>query len=172
MAQNASCAITLTLTPNATGARNAFLKLTTVRGATTTRSNVALTGTGVAPNLALGCPSGCANAGSTYSFGSVNGNVSATFTLSNSGATAAPFVIGGITVTKTNGGNGNYVRAAGAGAGTCSLGSTLAVGASCTIGVTFSSPSGNNTTTGTVTVAGTGVGVVTPYSVTRNLTGE
>jgi len=128
---------------------------------------VPLTGTGVAPNLALDCPSGCANAGSTYSFGNVNGNVSATFTLSNSGATAAPFVIGGITVTKTNAGNGSYAKSG----GTCVVGNTLAVGATCTIGVTFTSTSTNSTTTGTVSVTGSGVGVRTTYTATRNLTG-
>ena len=167
LAQNANCTVTVTLTPNATGARNAFLKLTTIRVGTTTRSNVALTGTGVAPNLALACPSGCPNAGSNYSFGNVNGNVLATFTLSNSGATAAPFVIGGVSVAKTNGGNGTYANTG----STCVVGNTLAVGSTCTINVTFTSPAGNNTTTGTVTVTGTGVGVATPYTVTRNLTG-
>jgi hypothetical protein len=109
--------------------------------------------------------------GGNLGFGNVNGSSTLTATLTNTGATAAPYVIGAITVAKTNAGNGTYARATGAAAGTCVVGNTLAVGSTCTIGVTFTSPAGNNSTLGTLTVTGTGVGVVTPYTATRNLTG-
>jgi hypothetical protein len=99
-----------------------------------------------------------------------------TFTVTNSQTllnnAARPFTISTITVAKTGGGAGSYARATGANAGTCVVGNTLAVGASCTVGVTFTSPT-NSTTTGTITVQGTNPsspGVT--FTATRNMTGS
>lgn len=156
-----TCSISVTFTPTSAGARSASLDVMGVQAA--------MNGTGIAPNLALACPGAtCANATSTYSFGAVASSATATFTLTNAGATAAPFVIGSITVAKTGTGAGTYTPTG----GTCTVGNTLAVGATCTIVVTFGSPT-SSTTTGTVTVQGTGVGAGAPtYSATRNMTGS
>ena len=124
--------------------------------------NVALTATGVVPTPSLGT--------GVYSFGTVTGVKTNTFTLSNTGTSAAPYVIGSITVAKTGTGPGAYSVFG----GTCAANQTLAVGRTCTVIVQFV-PSTNNTTKGitsaTLTVTGTGVGVATTYTATRGMTG-
>ena len=167
LASGAACVANVVLTPTGSGgSRNATLTVTPIGNLALPA--VTLTGTATAPNLALACPSGCGTSSSTYSFGGVNGSVSATFTLSDAGATAVPFAIGSISVAKTNGGNGTYTITG----GTCAVGGTLAVGTTCTITVRFQSPAGFSPTSGRLTVAGTAAGTSVPYSVSRNLTGN
>jgi hypothetical protein len=167
LAGGASCVANVVLTPAGSGGSRTGSLIVTPIGNPALPA-VALSGTATAPNLALACPSGCGTAFSTYAFGSVNGAVSASFTLSDAGATAAPFAIGSITVTRTNNGNGSYTVTG----GTCAVGNTLAVGATCTVVVRFQSPAGFSNTSGRLTVSGTAAGGSAAYSVSRNLTGN
>jgi hypothetical protein len=148
------------------GNRTATLTVTPLGNPALT--SVTLSGTATAPNLALACPSGCFSANSTYSFGSVNGSLSATFTLSNAGGSALPFTIGSIAVAKLNSGNGSYSITG----GTCGVGNTLSGGQSCTVVVRFQSSAGFSNTTGRLTVSGTGTGTPATFSVSRNLSGS
>ena len=160
LAVGANCTIGVTFAPGATtGAHNGTLSI--VDGAGT--QTVSLTGAGGVPNPSLGA--------GTLNFGNVSTSNTLTLTLTNTGATAAPFVIGAISVAKTNAGNGTYALATPSLVNPCVVGNTLAGGATCTIRVTFASLPGNSTTTGTVTVTGTGVGVVTAYTAIRSMTG-
>jgi len=158
LAVGARCTIQVSAKPSTIGARPATLVI--VDGAGT--QNVALTATGVVPTPSLGT--------GVYSFGTVTGVKTNTFTLSNTGTSAAPYVIGSITVAKTGTGPGAYSVFG----GTCAANQTLAVGRTCTVIVQFV-PSTNNTTKGitsaTLTVTGTGVGVATTYTATRGMTG-
>ena len=125
MAAGASCTVTVSFTPTATGSRPASLTFTD----TVATQTVTLAGTGAAPILSLG-------GNTTYSFGNVNGVASNTFTLTNTGTNAAPFVIGSIATTKLNTGNGSYSLPTPV-TGNCVVGATLAVGSTCTMSLTL-----------------------------------
>lgn len=160
---SASCVIGATA---ATGARS--VTLTTPGG---TSGPVTFTVNQAPPVLAFNCPgsllqqAACALSG-TYPFGSVSTTATQTFTLSNTGL--GSFTISSITVPKTNGGAGTYSVSG----GTCAAGTTvLLTGQSCTVAVSFSSPT-NSATNATLTVGGTGTGGVVTFSATRNLSGN
>ena len=124
----ASCVLTVTLTPAATGPVSGQLTIQTSAGP----AYVTLQGTGTAPAVSL--------TPSSLDFGSVEvGSTSAaqTVTLQNTGT--APLAIASISAT------GDFARTT-----TCSA--TLAVGASCAIDVTFA-PTATGARVGTLSVA-------------------
>jgi Abnormal spindle-like microcephaly-assoc'd, ASPM-SPD-2-Hydin len=116
---NASCTISVTFTPSATGSRSANLRISD--NAANSPQTVALSGIGTAPVVSLSPTS--------LSFGSQAVNTTSpaqTITLTNTGT--APLTISGITINGANAGDFAQTN-------TCP--SSLAVGASCTISVTF-----------------------------------
>jgi hypothetical protein len=125
---NGSCTVSVTFKPTAAGARTGTL---TVNAGGTT-STVSLSGTGTAPGPVLN-----ASPASLSFPGTVVGATAATqtVTVTNSGTTSA--TVSGATVT------GDFGQST-----TCS---TLAVGASCTVTVTFK-PTTGGARTGTLTV--------------------
>jgi hypothetical protein len=178
-----SCTLNVTFNPST----SAGLKLGSVNAPVTVGAlglPGLATGSATAPNPGINCPG--SDFGSitclvpnafAYSYSDVNGSSTKTFTVTNSnpvGGIAVAYRINGITVAKTNTGNGSYARATGTNAGTCVVGTTiLQVGQSCTIGVIFTSPAGNNTTTGSVSVSGTtNPAGTSTFTATCNLTGN
>jgi hypothetical protein len=139
LAAAASCTINVTFKPTASGTRSATLTVTD--SGTGSPRTASLTGTGTAPAASL----------SPTSVGFGNQSVSTTsaaqaVTLTNSGN--APLTIRSIAITGTN--SGDFAQTNGCGA-------SLAVGASCTISVTFTpAASGSRTTTLSVTDNATG----------------
>jgi hypothetical protein len=123
-----SCTVSVTFKPTATGARSGSLTVN-AGGVTNT---VTLTGTGTAPGPVLGADPGGLSFG-----GTVVGTTTAakTVTLTNTGTTSA--TISGVTVS------GDFAQT-----NSCA---TLAVGASCTVNVTFK-PTTGGTRSGTLTV--------------------
>jgi hypothetical protein len=172
--------LNVTFSPTSIGIKLGTVDASLVAGATGL-AGVA-SGIGIGPNPEIACPGigggifNCPATGSTYSFGNVATTITQIFTVTNNqtllGAAARPFVISSISVTKQNSGNGSYARATGNNSGTCTVGNTLAVGASCTIGVSFTSPFGNNTTTGLISVSGTSTVGPGIFTATRSLTGN
>ncbi|MFL6121172.1 choice-of-anchor D domain-containing protein [Actinophytocola sp.] len=128
IAAGSSCTVTVTFRPTASGSRTGDLTVTAA-GVTTT---VPLSGTGVAPGPVLS-----PNPTSLSFPGTVVGATSAaqTVTVTNSGTTSAS--VSGVTAS------GDYSQTNNCG--------TLAVGASCTVTVTFR-PTASGTRTGAVTV--------------------
>ncbi len=129
IAANSSCTVSVTFTPTAAGSRSGTLTVNAggVTSATT------LSGTGIAPGPVLGA------APASLSFaGTVVGNsaTAQTVTVTNSGTSSAS--VSGVSVT------GDFSQA-----NNCS---SVAVGASCAVTVTFT-PTTNGTRTGTLTVA-------------------
>jgi hypothetical protein len=121
VAVNATCSVSVTFTPGATGARSATLTFTDDAGGSP--QTVALSGTGVAAGISFNPTS--------LSFGNQGtGSTSAaqTVTVTNSG-TAALHVTS-VTPTGTNA--GDFAKSA----DTCS-GQAIAAGATCTVSVTF-----------------------------------
>jgi parallel beta-helix repeat protein len=128
IAANGSCAVSVTFTPTATGTRTG--NLTVNAGGVT--NTVSLTGTGTAPGPVLNA------APASLSFArTVVGSTAAaqTVTVTNSGTTAA--TVSGVTVT------GDFTQT-----NNCT---SIAVGASCAVTVTFK-PTAGGTRTGTLTV--------------------
>ncbi|MGC9665344.1 discoidin domain-containing protein [Planosporangium sp. 12N6] len=159
IAAGASCTVSVTFRPTAAGSRTGTLTVTAA-GTTTT---VALSGTGVAPGPIL-----TANPASLTFAGTVVGQSapSQTVTVSNTGTT--PATVSGVTVS------GDFGQA-----NTCG---TLAVGASCTVTVTFK-PTTSGIRTGAVTItsnanngptaislSGTGIGTGTNLAAGRPAT--
>ena len=145
VAVGASCTVTVTFTPSATGARTGTL--TVVDGAGT--QTASLTGTGTAPITVTPA---------THGFGSVAVGITSaasTITVRNAGTAA----ISGLSVTSSN---ALFKMAT----NTCT--SSLAGGASCTVGVTFG-PTAIGAQTGNITATYTGVG--SPVSATVTGTG-
>jgi len=128
LAAGASCTATVRFAPTAAGARSGSLSITA--GGTT--QPVSLSGTGVAPGPIIN-----AAPGSLTFAGTVVGSASAaqTVTVSNSGTSAA--TVSSVAAT------GDYTQT-----NTCG---SLAVGASCTVTVTFR-PTASGTRTGSVTI--------------------
>ncbi|WP_037603507.1 choice-of-anchor D domain-containing protein [Streptacidiphilus rugosus] len=128
IAANGSCTVSVTFSPTATGSRSGSLTVN-AGGVTNT---VALSGTGTAPGPVLAAAPGSLNFAST-----VVGSSAApqTVTVTNSGTTAA--TVSGVSVS------GDYSQT-----NNCS---SVAVGASCAVTVTFK-PTTGGSRTGTLTV--------------------
>lgn len=152
----ASCTVSVTFSPSAAGSRSA--SLTIADNAANSPQSVGLSGTGSAP-----LP-GATVSPTSLSFGSLLlGSTSAakTATLTNSGT--APLSISGISVAGTNASDFAQTD-------TCpSSPSALAVGASCTISVTFA-PSASGSRSATVTITDNAAG--SPQTVTLGGTGS
>jgi len=161
LAAGASCSIALTFTPSASGARSATLTVTdNAGGRTGSTQTAALSGTGVATPAAALAPA----AGLTFASQNVgSSSTPQTVTLTNSGSAALSISSFGI----SGGNSGDF-------SSSNNCGGTLALGASCSIAVTFSpTAAGNRTSTLVVTdnaggtagvtqslsLAGTAVGV-------------
>ena len=129
VAAGASCSVTVTFTPAATGAKTAALSVTD--NAPGSPQTVNLTGTGVAPVVTLGATKLTFNT-------QVVGTTSAakTVTLTNTGA--GTLIISSLTAS------GDYAQ-------TNTCGSSVSPGGSCTISVTFS-PAASGTRSGSVTI--------------------
>ncbi|HEY6290096.1 MAG TPA: choice-of-anchor D domain-containing protein [Terriglobia bacterium] len=154
VAAGASCAITVSFKPTATGTRSATVTATDNSGGSNAVQTASLTGSGVVPVAGV-TPSTLTFAGQSLETTSAVQTV----TLSNSGAAA-------LTVTS--------IVASGDFAATNNCGSSVAAGANCAISVSFK-PSATGTRSGTLTVtdnsnaasnstqtvslSGTGVGV-------------
>ncbi|WP_277041042.1 choice-of-anchor D domain-containing protein [Actinacidiphila oryziradicis] len=143
---NGSCTVSVTFTPTASGTRTGTLTV----NAGGSNNPVSLTGTGTAPGPVLN-----ANPASLSFAGTVVGSSAAAqaVTISNTGTTSA--TVSGVSVT------GDFSQT-----NNCS---TIAVGASCTVNVTFTPTSGgtrtgslsvaSNANNGPTTVALTGAGI-------------
>jgi hypothetical protein len=156
LAVNASCTITVTFTPSATGSRTANLSISD--NAPSSPQTVALSGSGAVP-VASVSPTSLAFSSQTV------GTTSApqTVTVTNTGT--APLTISSISIVAANA--GDFAETS-----NCPIGpSTLAVGASCTINVTFTptakgnrkanlnvndNSNGNNNSSQKVSLTGTG----------------
>ncbi|MBV9607970.1 MAG: choice-of-anchor D domain-containing protein, partial [Acidobacteria bacterium] len=147
LAPGASCVASVVFTPTVTGVRGGNLTVAQSLGAPVT---VSLTGNGTAPSITL------SNGGGTLSFGNQMLNTTSapqTLTLGNSGT--GPLVITSITAT-------------GAFAQTNNCGNSLAVGATCTINVTFT-PTATGANSGGLTLADNAAG--SPQTVNLSGTG-
>ncbi len=134
LAAGASCSISVTFTPSAAGARSTTLYI--LDNASNSPQSVALTGIGGSSSVKLSAAS--------LSFSpELTGTASSaqTITLSNAGTAALSFT--GITLAGANAGDF---------AETNTCGSSVAVGASCSIGVTFT-PSATGARTATLSLA-------------------
>lgn len=139
LAVGASCSISVTFAPSATGSRSAAV--TVVDNDRGSPQSVALSGTGVAPAPAVAFTP-ASLAWGNQPVGSTG--TAQTTTLTNSGTAA--LTISGIAIAGAN--KGDFAQTS-----TCPLGpSTLAAGASCTISLTFS-PSGAGSRTASVQVS-------------------
>jgi len=126
VAAGANCTINVAFTPAALGTRSATLTVTD--DATNSPQTASLSGTGVPPAVSVSPIS--------LSFGTQSLLVTSApqnVTLSNTGF--GPVAISGVAITGTNA--GNFAQ-------TNNCGSSLAVGASCTISVTFTPSSMGN----------------------------
>ncbi len=127
-----SCAINVTFKPAATGARAALLAIDDA--GTASPQTVSLSGTGVQPSAVL------SPASHDFSTVTVGQRSSTTFSLSNAAGTA-PLAIGKISIS----GARSFSQ-------TNNCGTTLAIGAGCTIQVTFA-PTKAGAATATLTVS-------------------
>jgi hypothetical protein len=155
----ASCTVTLTFTPGASGTRNATLTVADNSGGNN-QETVTVTGNGILPTTTL--------TPSSLSFGDqlVN-NTSPSQAVTYTNSSSSVLTINSVTLTGTNPSNYSQTN-------TCP--GSLAVGANCTITVTFTpSTSGsrtanvtisNNTSTGSDVLALTGTGVYPTVSFT------
>ncbi len=147
LAAGAACTISVTFSPTATGSRSAHVSV--VDDAADSPQTVALTGTGTAPAVSLTPPS------LTFASQTV-GTTSAAQTASLANTGTAPLAISSIAIAGTNGGDYAQTNA-------CPLApSTLAVGASCSISVTFS-PGAPGSRVASLTVADDAAG--SPHSI-------
>jgi hypothetical protein len=150
LAPAASCNVSVTFTPTATGLRNGAITVSDPLPGSP--QMVALTGTGVAPVVTLG--------GSSISFGNqIVGMSSAVqmVTLSNTGT--ATLTISSIAITGTNSGDFSQTN-------TC--GASVAAGANCSISVTFK-PTATGSRAASVTITDNASG--SPQSVSLTGTG-
>ena len=148
LAGGATCTVTVSFTPAATGARNGTLTV-----ATSANNGVALTST--LTGTAQAAPAVVTLTPATGAFGSVPVGTTSTaqvFTLANTGGTSA-------TITSIAAST-NYAQ-------TTTCGTSLAAGAKCTVSVTFS-PVVLLSSTGTLTV----VTSASATALTANLTGS
>ena len=167
LAANATCAISVTFTPSASGARSASISLSD--NASDSPQSAPLSGTGVtaAPSVTL--------TPTSVGFGNQNvGTTSATQTITLTNSGTAPLTISGIALAGTNAADFAQTN-------TCPLSpSTLAAAATCTISVTFT-PAATGSRTANVSVSDnasgspqsvalTGSGVISAPAVTLNPT--
>lgn len=141
LAVGASCTIVVTYTPASTGVHNQNVNVTYNNGASATSASVGVTGVGAAPAvLAI-------SDGATFNFGNVmtTSSVDKTFTVSNSGGTAAASMAGSGLAAPFSFKGGTYPGTG----GTCST--SLAIGANCTIVVTYA-PTANGLLSDTIDV--------------------
>jgi mono/diheme cytochrome c family protein len=139
VAAGSSCVAKVAFTPSAVGARNAALVIT--HNATGGSTSVTLAGTGSAQPQAT-----IALSASTLSFpATVLGQSSATQTITVSNSGAAALSLSGLTLSGTA--LADFTRT-----GTCATGSSLAVGASCTVILQFK-PTATGARTATLSVA-------------------
>ncbi|HEY7834946.1 MAG TPA: choice-of-anchor D domain-containing protein, partial [Ktedonobacterales bacterium] len=139
LASGASCTISVTFTPSATGSRTANLNVSD--NAESSPQSATLIGAGITP------PSGMMLSSTSVAFGNqMVGTISASqaITLKNYDATA--YSISGISLTGAN--PGDFAQ-------TNTCGATLASGASCTITLTFA-PTATGSRAATLSVADTG----------------
>ena len=148
VAAGASCTLSVTFKPTATGSRSGTLTITD--NASPATQTVSLTGTGVAaPTVSLSPTS------LTFTARQVGTSSSAqSVTLKNTGGVA-------LSITS--------IAASGDFSQTHTCGSSVAAGASCTLSVTFK-PTAGGTRTGALTITDNGVG--SPQSVALTGTGE
>ena len=142
VAPNATCAISVTFDPKGAGARTATLNITD--NAIGSPQTVALTGTGVGAQITL-APASLGFAGQVVGSASPVTKV----TLTNTGNVA--LTISGMAVSGADAGDFTETN-------TCGTG--VAVGASCTISLTFK-PAGPGARTGTLTITSNGTGQTT-----------
>jgi hypothetical protein len=150
VAVGASCSVSVTFTPTASGTRSASISVTD--GASGSPQSVPLTGTGIAPVAGLS-PGSVVFANQPVG----SGSAASVITLSNSGTAA--LTITGISITGTNGGDFAQTN-------TC--GSSLAVGTSCPINVTFT-PSASGARVASVSISDNAAG--SPQTVSLSGTG-
>jgi hypothetical protein len=149
IAAGASCTVSVTFHPTATGTRTGSLTVTS--NATNSPTTVSLTGTGTTAGTAT-----LSTSPTSLTFGSTNvGSASAaqSVTVSNTGSAAAS-----VSSIATS---GDYTQ-------TNTCGSSIAAGGSCTVSVTFH-PSASGTRTGTLTVTSSATN--SPSSVSLTGTG-
>jgi hypothetical protein len=150
LAAGASCTISVTFTPTASGARSATLRVT--NSDPTSPQQVALSGTGLSPAASL--------APTSVAFGNQRVNTTSnpsTVTLTNSGT--ATMSITSVSVTGTNASNFALTNACGA---------TLAAGANCTMTVAFT-PSATGSRTASISIVDNAPG--SPHTVALSGTG-
>src|SRR2546427_355389 len=154
VAPGASCTISVSFTPAATGARAATVTITD--DATGSPQSVSLAGTGIAPAVTL--------SPTNVAFGEQRLSTTSpaqTVTLTNSGTATLS-----ITSTVLAGSNpGDFAIAAGT---TCTNGATVVAGASCLVNLTFT-PTAASARTATVTITDDAAG--SPQSVLLTGTG-
>ncbi len=149
LAIGVTCTVVVTYTPSGNGVQSSTLTIDYQNGPSTTVTQ-ALTAT--ATNLPIviidDFPGENGSPGpSPYSYGTVGLPTDHTFTVQNAGGATATSLADGGTLGNGFGFKGTTYPGAG---GTC--GSTLAVGASCTVVVTYT-PSGNSSQSSTLTLA-------------------
>ena len=153
VAVGASCTVSATFTPSATGSRAASVAITD--NASGSPHTIALSGTGTAPAVSLSPTS------VTFASQAVNTTSAAqTDTLTNSGT--APLTISSISLGGFN--PGDFAQT-----NTCPVSpATLAAGANCSISLTFT-PTATGSRTASVSVADNASGI--PHTVTLSGTG-
>jgi hypothetical protein len=170
----ASCTFSVVFAPSSTGCRGTTL-LGVCLTANTTVNVPKASGTGVAAGvLGTGTQGTVAFTGTgitggattrTLAFGNQTGNVTATVTITNSGA--APVTYG--TATVSNGTGTAFAKGA---TDTCA-GTTKSAGQTCQISIIFNGPSGNISRTGTLSVpTGPAPNAATNNPALLNLTGS
>ncbi len=133
-APGATCTITVTFSPTATGKQDASVTITD--NTSTGTSTLNLAGSGALPNATL--------SPKTDTFGNITvGHTSQTKTSTLTNTSSYQLNISSITITGTN--KGDYAQT-----NTCPVGGSLAPNATCTISVTFT-PTATGTRTATVT---------------------
>src|SRR2546425_749650 len=154
VAPGASCTISISFTPAATGARTATVTITD--DAASSPQSVSLAGMGIAPAVTL--------APTNLAFGDQRLSTTSpvqTVTLTNSGT--ATLSITSITLAGLN--PGDFAIAAGT---TCTNGATVVAGASCLLNLTFT-PTAASARTATVTITDDAAG--SPQAVSLTATG-
>jgi hypothetical protein len=163
VAQASSCRIYVTFTPSATGARTGSLSITATNG-TVTGSPVSLTGTGVAATFTASIGPGTLAFGNWAAAATNTASSPKALTVTNTGNSA----LSGLTFSFGGGTPQPFSRPNGTAGGTC--GTTLAVGATCTVNVVFT-PTTVASFSRTLTVAGANGLVTTGSPVTLTGTG-
>jgi len=153
LGSGSSCRVTLRFSPTATGVRAATLAISTNDSGTPT-VNVALTGTGIQAAVSL--------TPTSHDFGAVTAKSTSApfaFTLTNSGTAALS--INNISIGGANGNRFNQTN---------NCGSTLAIGASCTINVTFTPQKAGTAYSATLQISDNAPG--SPQAATLTGTGQ